>query len=85
MSAGGEVLGEVTRQTLFIKTDEDPAVRLSPDQDVGVFGTFRQFTRVTDPHGVDGIAAVEILLEDGRPERAGNILVQDEADVRIAW
>src|SRR4051794_20822591 len=65
MPTGGQVVGQMTGKAAFVEADEDAAVRLGPDQVVRVLGTEWQIDGVADPHGVNEIVTLAIVLDDG--------------------
>src|SRR5271157_4701258 len=76
-----QVLSEVTTKGPRVFRNEDSAVALSPDQDVGVRRAERKIGRVAHPDSVNGDGSARAGLADRVPDwLASKILIKHEAD-----
>lgn len=77
---GLKVVGEVARHGVAVECQQDAPLALAPKKDVRILAAAGKVERVANADGVDEQSARNVVPLDGRPERAGQVFVEDERE-----
>lgn len=72
-----KVLRQMARQRLFVERYENPSFPLRPDKNVRISGSPWQVRWTADTNRVERERASAVVLLDGLPQNAAQVLIQD--------